>query len=177
MIHTILLSIAIILALLLIVAALMKKEYTISSEIVINVHKDKAFNFVKLLRNQERYSKWVMEDPNIKINYQGTDGTVGFTSSWTSEVKNVGVGKQEITNIIEGKQYNVCITFEKPFKGVSTAITTTETVSENQTKVCTTFFTKTPFPMSIMIPIIKKMLKKDMDFNMQILKRVLENQL
>jgi hypothetical protein len=176
MIHTILLSIAIIIATVLFIAKMMKKEYVISSEIIINMPNDKVFKFVKHLRNQERYSKWVMADPNIQLDYKGNDGTVGFVAAWTSNNKDVGVGNQKITNILENYRYDVIIHFEKPFKGVSTAFTTTQAISENQTNVCTTFNTSTPFPMNIMIPMIKKMLKKDMDLNMQTLKRVLEEE-
>ncbi len=38
-----------------------------------------------------------MMDPNVKLIYTGTDGTVGFKSAWSSDVKNVGVGEQEAT--------------------------------------------------------------------------------
>jgi hypothetical protein len=116
-----------------------------------------------------------MADPNVKLTYTGVDGTVGFISTWVSADKNVGVGAQEITNIKENERYEVEIRFEKPFKGVSTAFTTTEAVSENQTKVTNSFSSTTPFPMNIMLPIIKKMLLKDMNETMSRLKANLEN--
>ena len=135
-----------------------------------------VFDYVKYLKNQERYSKWVMADPNVKLTYTGTDGTVGFRAAWESADKNVGVGEQEIMSIQEGIGYDAEIRFEKPFKGISTANVTTEAMSSNQTKVTTTFNSKTPFPMNIMVPMIKKMLTKDMNQNSETLKRVLENQ-
>ena len=57
---------------------------------------------------------------------------------------------------------------------MSYANTTLHAVSPGQTKVIITFNTKTDFPMSAMIPLIKNMLKKDMDENAANLKRVLE---
>jgi hypothetical protein len=34
-----------------------------------------------------------MMDPNAKMEYKGTDGTVGFISAWDSKIKYVGKGE------------------------------------------------------------------------------------
>jgi hypothetical protein len=174
MLKSILLGILVLVIILLVVASIMDKEYSISSEIVIDRPQSEVFDFVKHLKNQEYYSKWVMADPNVQMDYRGVDGTVGFVSAWKSDDKNVGVGEQEITRIIEGERYDVEIRFEKPFKGINQAYTTVEAISDNQSKVTTVFNTSNPFPMNLMIPMVKKMLKKDMDQNGRNLKRVLE---
>ena len=176
MLQTIAIIIIVLVGLLFLAASMMEKEYSLSSSIIINRPQNMVFDYVKHLKNQERYSKWVMADPNVKLTYTGTDGNVGFRAAWESADKNVGVGEQEIMSIQEGIGYDAEIRFEKPFKGVSTANVTTEAMSSNQTKVTTTFNSKTPFPMNIMVPMIKKMLQKDMDMNSENLKRVLENQ-
>jgi uncharacterized protein YndB with AHSA1/START domain len=155
-------------------AAIMPKTLTISAEVIIEKPSTEVFNFVKLIRNQEQYSVWVMADPDIKITYSGTDGTVGFISSWTSENKNVGVGAQEIKAIKEGERYDVELRFEKPFKATNQAYTTTTPVGENRTKVTTVFMGSNPFPMNLMIPMVKGMLLKDMNKNFANLKAVLE---
>ncbi len=159
---------------LLIIAAMLPKTATLSVETLINRPNNTVFDYVKHLKNQEKYSKWVMADPNVKLTYSGTDGTVGFKAAWVSDDKNVGVGEQEITNIVENARYDVEIRFEKPFKGVSTANTTTEAVSENQTRVTNTFNSSSPFPMNIMLPFVKKMLMNDMNKTMSRLKNNLE---
>ena len=174
MLQIILLAFSAIIALIFIAALFMKKVYTISASTVINRPRNDVFNYVKILKNQENYSKWVMADPNAKLNYIGEDGTIGFISQWESELKNVGIGEQEIMYINENDSYQIEIRFKKPFEGVSQAITTTEAISDNQTKVTTTFLTSTPFPMNVMVPFISKMLKKDMDGNMTRLKANLE---
>ena len=176
MLQTIAIIIILLVGLILLAASMMEKEYSLSSSIIINRPQNVVFDYVKHLKNQERYSKWVMADPNVKLTYTGTDGNVGFRAAWESADKNVGVGEQEIMSIQEGIGYDAEIRFEKPFKGISTANVTTEAISSNQTKVTTTFNSKTPFPMNIMVPMIKKMLQKDMDMNSENLKRVLENQ-
>ncbi len=165
-----------LLAIVFLIAFAIKKEYSICAEIIIDRPSDVVFNYIIHLRNQEKYSKWVMADPNAKLVYKGVDGTKGFIASWESEDKNVGVGEQEITKIVPGEGYEVEIRFEKPFKGISQAQTMAKAIGTSQTKVRTNFDTKTPFPMSIMIPVIKKMLLKDMNQNMMNLKRILEAQ-
>ncbi|MGF1638791.1 MAG: SRPBCC family protein [Cyclobacteriaceae bacterium] len=177
MIKTILVALGFLIALILLIALVMKKSYSITSEVIVNRPKKAVFDYIKHIKNQEKYSKWMLADPNIEIEYKGIDGTLGFVSAWQSAVKNVGVGEQEITFIQEGNRYDVEIRFKKPFEGVSQATNTVEAVGDQQTKVITTFHSKTPFPMSIMIPMIKKMLKKDMDENGTNLKRILEQQL
>ena len=172
----VLIIIGAIVGIILLAGLVMKKKYSISSEVIIDRPKEVVFDYVKHLRNQEKYSKWVMADPNVELEYKGTDGTVGFSASWKSNDKNVGVGEQEIIKIKEGERYDVEIRFEKPFKGTSYAYTTAEPLGSGKTKVTTVFNTTTPFPMNLMVPMIEKMLKKDMAENAANLKRVLEGQ-
>ena len=174
MLKKILIGFAGLIALLLLIAAFMPKHYSLSAEVVINQPKDSVFAFVKLIKNQEKYSKWVMADPNVKIVYTGTDGTVGFKSSWTSDQKDVGIGEQEIIKIDDGKRLDVMLRFKKPFEDDALAYTTIETVDGNKTKLVSTFENDAPFPSNIMVPFIKKMLKKDMDINNSNLKALLE---
>ncbi len=176
MLQTILIVVVTIIAIVLLLALIMEKDYSISSEIIINSPRQTVFDYIKLIKNQEKYSKWVMMDPNVNIVYTGVDGTVGFVSAWKSDNKNVGIGEQEITKITEGDGYDVEVRFKKPFEGVSTANTTTQAISDNQTKVVTIFYSHTPFPMNLIIPIIKKMLTKDMAENSMNLKKLLESQ-
>lgn len=164
-----------IIALLLLAAAVMKKEMSLTSEIIINRSQADVFNYIKHIKNQEHYSKWVMADPNSKITYTGVDGTVGFKAAWNSQMKNVGVGEQEITKIIDDVGYDVILRFEKPFKGISYANATTQKLTENQTKVITTFCSTTPFPMNLMSAMMKNMLLQDMNENSSNLKKVLES--
>ena len=165
-----------LIAVILLVAAILPKDFNVSSEIIIEKPHTEVFNYVKHLKNQEKYSVWVMADPNIKIEYKGTDGTVGFISSWTSENKNVGVGAQEIKAIKEGERYDVELRFEKPFKATNQAYTATTPVDQQRTRVTTVFTGSNPIPMNLMSFMIRKMLLKDMNQNMKNLKAILEKQ-
>ena len=98
MIVRILLGIAGILVLLLITAVFMRKEYSVHREIVINVPTEKVFNYIKQLKNQDYYNKWVMVDPAKKSEFKGNDGTVGFIYGWNGN-KDVGEGEEEIKSM------------------------------------------------------------------------------
>ena len=157
-------------------ALILPKEFVIISEIVIDRPLDEVFDYVIQLKNQEKYSKWVMADPQVKLDYRGTDGTVGFVAAWKSELKNVGVGEQEITRILEDQGYDVEIRFEKPFKAVNHASVRLKALSDYQTEVSTTFTATSNYPMNIMTAMMKNMLLRDMDENSTRLKQVLEHE-
>lgn len=171
---TLLIIIAAIIALILLAAAFIKKSFALSKQVLINSPKESVFNYIKLIRNQEYYSVWVMRDPNIKIVYSGTDGTPGFTSAWTSNDKNVGVGAQEIINIKEGESIQVEIRFEKPFKATNYALNELSTTADGKTLLTQTFTGTSKFPMNIMNVFMDKLVGKDMQTNLYNLKAILE---
>ena len=169
----ILIVIAILIAIPLIVALFVSKEYNVEREIVINKPKQDVFNYIKLLKNQSYYSKWVMMDPNAKMTYTGTDGTVGFVSAWDSQNKNVGQGSQTITKITDGDRLDLDIHCIKPFEGNANAYMTTEDAA-GQTKVKWGFNGKMPYPMNIMTLFMGKGIGDDLGTGLSNLKGVLE---
>ncbi len=172
----ILLAIVGIVALLLIVALFVKKEYSVEREITINKPKQEVFDYVKLLKNQNNFSVWAQRDPNMKKDYKGNDGTVGFVSAWDSEDKHVGKGEQEIKNMKDGERLDFELRFMKPFEATDNAYMTTESAGENQTKVKWGFNGKMPYPMNLMLLFMNmdKMLGKDLEDGLTNLKTVLE---
>lgn len=157
----------------LIVALFVDKEYSIERQITINKPKTDVFNYLRHLKNQDYYSKWVMTDPNMKKTFKGTDGTVGFVYAWDGN-KDAGKGEQEIKNIIEGERVDVEVRFIKPFEGLAIAPIVTEPVSENQTKVKWALKGKSRYPMNIMNLFIDNMLGKDLESSLTTLKSILE---
>src|SRR5215831_17342906 len=135
----ILLVIVAIIVIILLAAASTSKDYVIERNIIINRPKQEVFDYVKYLKNSVNYNKWVMVDPNLRKDYKGIDGTIGFIYYWDSDNKQVGKGEQEITKIDEGERIDYEIRFIKPFEGISVAYITTEAVSPNQTKVTWVF--------------------------------------
>lgn len=78
----ILIGIGALIVLLLIVAIFVKNEYSVQREIVINRSKQEVFDYIKYLKNQDQYNKWVMMDPEMKKTFRGTDGKIGFVYAW-----------------------------------------------------------------------------------------------
>lgn len=146
----ILIVIVILVAIPLITAVFVKKDYKIEREVVINKPKQEVFDYIKYLKNQNNFSKWAQMDLNMKKEFRGTDGTVGFVSAWDSENKDVGKGEQEIKGIKEGERVDYEIRFIKPFESTSSAYMTTESVNGSQTKVKWVFFGNMPYPMNLM---------------------------
>ena len=122
----ILIILGILIAIPLIVALFVKKDYAVEKEIVINKPKTEVFDYIKFLKNQDNYSKWNRMDPNIKKTYRGTDGTVGFVSHWESENEEVGWGEQEIKKITEGERIDFELRFIKPFEATEPAFMKTK---------------------------------------------------
>ena len=164
---------AAVIALLLIIALFMDKAYKTHREILINTSQRKAFDYIKFIRNQDNYNKWIMIDPGMKKEYKGTDGTVGFIYAWNGN-KEGGEGEQEIKAITEDKNVEMEIRFVRPFAGVATAKMATEAIGENQTKVIWNTASDMKYPFNIMLPMIKGMLEKDMGTSLATLKGILE---
>ncbi len=174
----ILIIIGVIIALVFIIPIFTKKEYDIVRDVTINKPSQQVFDYIKHLKNQDNYSKWVMMDPNAKKGYTGTDGTVGSKMSWDSQNKNVGAGEQEITKLTDGKQMDLAIHFIRPFEGRATAYMSTEAKNANETKVSWAFHSKMAYPMNIMLLFMNmdKMVGDDIATGLSNLKTVMEKQ-
>ena len=169
---TILLVFISIILLLLIVARFMRKDYTISCEVVINAPSAVVFSYIRHLKNQDNFNKWVMVDPTMQRTYKGTDGTVGFVYGWRSP--KAGEGEQEITSITEGKIVDTEIRFVKPFQSIAHAGMTITALTPQQTQLTWTNASTMKYPMNLMLSAIVKMLTKDMNTSLHNLKIILE---
>jgi hypothetical protein len=172
----ILLAIAVIILLVLLVALVSKKTYSLHREVTINKSTPEVFNYIRLLKNQDHYSKFVMADPNMKKTFKGVDGTETFIYAWDGN-KQAGQGEQEITRIVDGKRMDTEVRFFRPFAGVAYANMITEPVQNDQTKVRWTFESEMKYPMNIMLLFMnmEKMLGRDLEESLVLLKRNLEN--
>ena len=171
---TILLVLAGIIALLLIIALFTKKEHYVKREIIINAPRQKVFDYLKLLKNQDQFNKHAMASPDRKREYKGTDGTVGFIYAWSGN-KKAGEGEKEIKSIIEGKRIETEIRFVKPMAATAYIVMETESLSDDQTKVSWSNAGILKYPMNIFVPMMEKMLPKEMDSSLSTLKNIFEN--
>jgi hypothetical protein len=172
---TILLVIAVIIAIILAIALVVKKDYKVERDIIINRNKTEVFNYIKSLKNQDNFSKWGSMDPAMKKEYRGMDGTVGFVSSWDGN-KKVGKGEQEIVKIAEGERVDYRLHFIKPFEGLADAYMTTAANSDSQTKVTWGMSSSMKYPMNIMLLFMnmERMIGDDFSTGLNNLKNILE---
>ena len=175
-IKRILLILILIVSIVLVAAYFMPKDYAVEREITINKPADSVFSYVRYLKNQNEFSVWANIDPKMKSTYTGTDGSVGAVAAWESDIKDVGVGEQEITKITEGKRIDFALLFKEPMNDTAVGFMSTEAVSKNQTKVKWGIKGVFPYPMNIMMPMMKmdEMIGKDLQKGLENLKTKME---
>lgn len=175
-IKAILFSILGIIALALILAFFMPKEYSVEREVIINQPKDSVFNYVKKLKNQDNFSVWAKTDPNMKKAFTGVDGTAGAISAWESINENVGVGEQEIIKVTEGERIDFELRFKTPFESTADAYMSTEAISTTETTVKWGFNGVMDYPMNLMLPFLQmdKVIGNDLQTGLDNLKEILE---
>ena len=168
----ILLAIVIIIAVLAIIAP---KSYDVNRSITIDQPVSKVFNFLRYLKNQDKWSPWEKKDPNMKKDFVGTDGQVGAINKWEGN-KEVGTGEQEITRIAENEVIESRLRFFKPWKSESDAYLKVNEAEQGKTTVTWGFRGNNKFPVSIMMLFMNmdKAIGKDFDEGLANLKKLLE---
>jgi len=151
-------------------------QFEVYAETVINKPVSEVFDYVRYLANQDKFNNWVMTDPNVKRSYTGTDGQIGGTVYWDSEMGQVGKGAQEITAITDNRRINWALRFEKPFKNEAASYLETTATTPESTQVKWAFTGQLTFMMKVMhiLMSLKKMLTNDLSTSLQNLKAVLE---
>ena len=146
----------------------------IEKSIEIGRSSREVFDYLKYSHNQDNFSVWNMADPSMKKEYRGTDGTVGHIYSWDSTNKNVGAGEQEIIGIDEGKKIGYELRFFRPMRNVGKSYFLINGKGEYSTSVVWTFDSPTKFPYSLLAPVFKKIMGKDLEKGLTNLKTILE---
>lgn len=163
-------------AILLIVGLFPKKDYHVEREIIINKPVSDVFNYAKFLKNQKDYGVWAKRDRHAKMEFTGTDGTVGFISRWDSKIEDVGAGEQEIKEMIPNQRINFELRFKRPHTCIGQSYMTTDSLSANQTKVKWGFDGKMDYPMNLMMLVMNmdKMLGTDLETGLKNMKVIVE---
>jgi hypothetical protein len=165
-----------IIVLLLAIGIFVKKDYTVAREVSINKSKSVVFDYLRFLKNQNKFNVWSSLDPAMKTEYRGTDGSEGFVSAWESNNKNVGKGEQEILKIVSGERIDYELRFLKPFKSTSWAFITTASLNDNKTLVHWEFNGKMKYPTNITLLFMNmdKLVGNDLATGLDNLKKLLE---
>ena len=163
-----------IIAFVFVAALIMPKEHYVEREVVIEAPRQKVFDFIRFLQNQESFNTNAMEDANREKTFKGTDGTVGYIYSWKGN-KDAGEGEKEIIDIVDGQSVEMEIRFVKPMKATARIIMSTKALAGNQTKLTWSNAGSLPVPINLFIPKMKKHVARDMDKSLATLKSMLEN--
>lgn len=166
----ILIILVIIIAIPLIAALFVKREFTSERQITINKPRQEVFDYIKYLENQKNYDTWHKMDPTVKSTTSGTDGTVGFVYAWDGE--KIGQGEQEITNIVAGERMDTELRFKTPFESEASCYMLTEATGETQTVVKWGISGKSPYPFNLMSLFFD--MGDDFDEGLKSLKSILE---
>jgi hypothetical protein len=110
-----------LIALILLVAAFVPKDMQYEKSIVINAPIDSVWLQVNSLSAMDKWNPWNAKDPNMKKSISGTDGAVGATSSWQSDVDDVGTGSQTIAKIEAPTSFQTKLKFLEPFESEADA--------------------------------------------------------
>lgn len=164
----ILLALLILIAIPLIAALFVPKEFTAGSEITVNKPKQEVFDYIKYVKNQDNFGVWQLSDPGMKKSYEGTDGTPGFRYSWEGE--KTGKGTQTILSVREGERVETELDFG--FGDPAKSYFTVDEVAPGQTKVTWGISGKTDYPFNVMSLFYD--MNKDFEKGLQNLKGVLE---
>ncbi len=165
MLKKILIILLAILALPLLIAAFVKKDFGVERSVVIDKPVTEVFDYVSKVRNQVNYDVWSQIDPEMVPTYKGEDGTVGFEYSWISEHPNVGNGSQTITQVIAGERIDHALHFMSPFESTADSWIETKAIGDNQTEVTWGFTTRVAYPMNLMLALMnmEEAIAKDYD--------------
>lgn len=168
----IVIALLIIIAIPLIIALFVPKDFHNEGEIVVNKPKQVVFDYIKNVKNQDNFGVWQLSDPDMETTSEGTDGTVGFKYSWDS--KKLGKGAQVITNIVEGERMESEMFFLDFNDDANKSYFSVEEKSPDETLVKWGIMGKTPYPWNLMSLFYN--MDKDFDQGLKNLKEILEAQ-
>ena len=152
-------------------------NFAVEREVTINRPKAEVFAYLKHLRNQNHWGPWFKKEPTMQQDFRGTDGQVGFVSHWKGSTDEVGVGEQEIIQIVEGERVDTQLRFLRPFESKADAYLITDAAPDGQTRVKWGFTGDMPRPMNLMLLVMDMdaAVGKDFEDGLASLKVILEN--
>ena len=162
-----------LIALVLIAALFVPKQFVYEKTIVVNAPIDSVWENASTLSALDKWSPWNDHDPNMKKEMSGNDGTLGAKQSWESEI--VGSGSQTISNIQKPTLFETNLDFMKPHESHGKAYV--KLVADGRTTKATWGMTGSmPYPMNIMILFMnmEKSMGKDWDLGLSRLKKMSE---
>lgn len=176
MLKKVLIGLGGLVAVFLVIGALLPKDFEVEREITINKPKAMVFEYLKYQKNGSEWSPWESRDPQMTKEFTGSeDGKIGAVMSWRGN-KEVGVGSQTITGMIEGERIDYDLHFREPFENTAKVSFILAGPSETATTVKWTMRAGAPFPFNVMCLLFnsKKMIGDDYEKGLISMKSVVE---
>lgn len=169
-------AIIVIIAIPLIVALFVSMDANYSKSIAIDAPVHVVWENVNSLADLDKWSPWNDKDPGMKKDWTGTDGTVGASQSWTSDVEGVGSGSQTISTIEAPNLLETDLIFYEPYESEAKAFVKL-TSEGSRTVVTWGFESEMPYPFNIMglFMDMGEMLDEDYNKGLGRLKQICEN--
>jgi len=144
-----LLILGIVLLLIFMMHTIAPKNYQVKRKIIVISQIDTVFKSLCSLKEQQVWSPWAEMDPNMKVEYRGTDGEIGSVSHWVGN-EEVGEGEQEIIKIQPNSHIETELRFLKPFESTSIGFFKLKKL-DDQTEITWGFRGKHTFPTTIIM--------------------------
>lgn len=146
-------------------------KYNVERSITISTELGKVRPLIADFNHWNRWSPWMVVDPQAKNEITGQPGRVGSAMSWEGEV--IGSGNMKLSQI-ESDIYTYALEFIKPFRSTATTQFILEAVNDQETKVTWTMDSSMPFFLFFMISTIKTLVGMDYERGLKMLKSMAE---
>lgn len=155
-----------------------RKNFSISSQIHVDVPREALFHYVRYINNHKEFSNWLKEDPKIKIAQNGVDGKPGFVYSYISKNPTIGEGEIEITRIIENEILEMKLRSFNSIVSESSSYMETKELSDSTSRITWGLNGVVPYPLNffLLFSSYEKDMKVRFDENLLRLKQNLEKE-
>lgn len=122
--------------------SLFSVPFTVKRQILINAPVEKVFQQVADLSAMQRWSPWLVMEPNALTKLSGPSGQVGAQHYWQGEI--IGEGHMEISALEKNQRIKTELQFLKPWKSTASAEFTFTQKTNNQIEVSWTLHSQLP---------------------------------
>lgn len=170
-------AILLLLVAVLTLAVFVPKDCEVQRQITINRPASEVFEYVKYLKNQDKFSAWSNLDPVMKRAYYGQDGEIGFVSTCKSKRPDLGKREHKIVAIEDGKRIDYEWNLTKPFKSTYRAYLITEPIGPSETRVTWGFSGDMGYPgnLRLLALDVEDAVGSDFESSLGKLKRIMES--
>lgn len=111
-IRNILIVIVLLVAALAAAAYLQPRHVIVERSITIDAPAEEVFVHLSSLQAFAEWSPWGDYDPDMMVEFSGPETGVGNVMEWQSDHENVGVGRQEIIELVENERVRTALQFD-----------------------------------------------------------------